>query len=108
MLIAVIVIDALAWLLLLASWAHFVSTRGADASCIVAVPGDHGYVMTNAPFGDIVNSGGSYTFYLAVFSWVILSGVIGLLIYRIVTYGNADDQDAATTKPNFVKVLPSA
>jgi len=86
MLFGVIALDVVAWLLLLASWAHFLATRGADASCITAVPGDHGYVRTNAPFDDIINSGGGYTFYLTVLSWVILTCIIGLLIHRVVTY----------------------
>merc|ERR1711990_60540 len=74
---------ALAWVLLLASWASFASILGKDASCKVEAESAQGVVLANGKFGDIINGSGSYTYGFVIGSWICTSVVILLIGLRI-------------------------
>jgi len=74
---------ALAWVLLLASWASFASILGKDASCKVEAESAQGIVLANGKFGDIINGNGSYTYGFVIGSWICTSVVILLIGLRI-------------------------
>jgi len=72
-----------AWIFLLASWATFASTIGANASCIVEADSKNGAVIASGKFGDIINGSGSYTFGFVLGAWMLLSVTISLVLLRI-------------------------
>jgi len=74
---------ALAWILLLASWAVFAGTVGKDAECKVEAESRKGVVIAVGKFGDIINSSGSYTFGVVIGSWLLSVVPIVLISLRI-------------------------
>lgn len=74
---------ALAWVLLLASWATFASALGQDTTCYIQDDQNDGIVAAKGKFGDIINDSGSYTYYYVILAWVLITLVIGLVCLRI-------------------------
>jgi len=84
-LLGIFIIDVLSWLLLVASATTFAITLSGDAECLIAVPGNHGIAKAKGSFGDMVNSGGSYTYYTVVASAAVMGLVLLVLGHKIVT-----------------------
>jgi hypothetical protein len=74
---------ALAWVLLLASFAVFAGTIGKDTECKVEAESKQGAVIAQGKFGDIINGGGSYTYGFVIGSWLLTFVPIVLIALRI-------------------------
>jgi hypothetical protein len=74
---------AVAWILLLASWAIFARVSSQDATCIVEAESKTGAVIASGQFSDIVNGRGSYTFGFVIGAWLLLLPTMTLIGLRL-------------------------
>ncbi|CAK0888095.1 unnamed protein product [Prorocentrum cordatum] len=65
-----------AWAALLASWLLFHHALGHVTTCYVQADHNNGIVAATGPLGDIVNPGGSYSYYCVVGAWALLTPVM--------------------------------
>jgi Na+-translocating ferredoxin:NAD+ oxidoreductase RnfA subunit len=73
----------LSWILLLASWASFMSMMGQSTTCYIQNDNAEGIIAAKGKFGDIINGSGSYTYYYVIGAWLVLTLVIGVVILRV-------------------------
>ncbi|KAL9139535.1 sodium-dependent phosphate transporter [Amphidinium carterae] len=74
----------LGWILLVASAASMGATLNGDAECVLAVPGNHGFARAKGTFGDMVNAGGSYAYYVVIASCIVQAVVLLVLGQKLV------------------------
>lgn len=74
-----------AWVLMLASWATFANALGSETSCTVMDASTLGAVVASGPFGDIIMGQGSYSYALMIWSWILLTVVVGIVGHRAYT-----------------------
>merc|ERR1712137_1523495 len=74
---------ALAWVMLLASWAAFASVVGGEATCTIVDVTTRKAVLVTGPFGEIINGGGSYCYGFVIFSWLLLTAVLCVVVHRV-------------------------
>jgi len=74
---------ALAWVMLLASWAAFASAVGGETTCTIVDVTTRKAALATGSFGEIINGGGSYSYGFVIFSWILLTAVLALVVQRV-------------------------
>jgi len=92
---------AFAWVMLLASWAAFASAVGGETTCTIVDVTTRKAARVTGSFGDILN-GGSYSYGFVIFSWLLLTAVLGLVVQRVLydmrnPYSGSEKGTADTT-----------
>lgn len=72
-----------AWILLLVSWAIFVSALHSNATCTIIDASANGAIIATGNFGEIINGQGSYSFAFVIASWVLATLVVGVISHRV-------------------------
>lgn len=100
---------AVAWVLLLASWATFANLTSQEATCIVESESRQGAVIASGTFGDIINGRGSYTFGFVIGAWLVLSATISVVGARLwcIVKGDGKEQvsmpETVVSEPKVAK-----
>jgi len=74
---------AFAWVMLLASWAAFASAVGGETTCTIIDVTTRKAALVTGPFGEIINGGGSYSYGFVIFSWILLTAVLAVVVQRV-------------------------
>lgn len=74
---------ALAWFMLLASWASFAGVVNGEATCVIVDVTTRKAALAKGPFGTIINEQGSYCYGFIIFSWILLTCILPLLVQRV-------------------------
>jgi hypothetical protein len=73
---------ALAWVMLLASWAVFAGALYRETTCVIVDVATRSAVTATGTFADIIN-GGSYSYGYVIFSWILLTAVLAVVVQRV-------------------------
>jgi len=74
---------ALAWVMLLVSWAAFASAVGGETTCTVVDVTTRKAALVTGSFGEIINGGGSYSYGFVIFSWLLLTVALVVVVQRV-------------------------
>merc|ERR1712066_382802 len=74
---------AFAWVMLLASWAAFASAVGGETTCTIVDVTTRKAALVTGSFGEIINGGGSYSYGFVIFSWLLLTAVLAVVVQRV-------------------------
>jgi len=75
---------ALAWIMLLASWATFAGAVSGDATCVIVDVTTRKAALAKGSFGNIINEQGSYCYAFIISSWILLTCILPLAVQRVV------------------------
>jgi len=74
---------AFAWVMLLGSWAAFASALSGEATCTIVDVTTRRAATATGTFGEIINGGGSYSYGFVIFSWLLLTAVLAVVVQRV-------------------------